>query len=90
MYIFDKHAPIKYKYLRANDGPFMTKILRKEVILRSKLRNIYNKEKSDESNKAYKRQRNLCTKLVRKAKKDFYGNLNPSLIYQIIKSFGIL
>ena len=80
MYIFDKHAPIKYKYLRANDGPFMTKELRKEVMLRSKLKNIYNKKKSDESNKAYKRQRNLCTKLFRKEKKVFYGNLNPSLI----------
>ena len=78
MYIFDKHAPIKYKYLRANDGPFMTKELRKEVMLRSKLKNIYNKDKSAASNRAYKKQRNICTKLFRKAKKDFYGKLNPS------------
>ena len=80
MYILDKHAPIKYKYLRANDSPFMTKKLRKEVMQRSKLKNIYNREKSNASNKAYKRQRNRCTKLFREAKKVYYGNLNPSFI----------
>ena len=80
MDIFDKHAPIKYKYLRANDAPFMNKELRKEVMLRSKLKNIHNKDKSAASNRAYKRQRNLCTKLFRKAKKDFYAKLNPSFI----------
>ena len=33
--ILDKHAPLKYKYIRANEGQFMTKELRKEVMLRS-------------------------------------------------------
>ena len=30
MGIFEKHAPLKTKYIRANDQPFMTKELRKE------------------------------------------------------------
>ena len=30
--IFDKHAPIKQKYLRANEAPFMTKELHREII----------------------------------------------------------
>ena len=28
----------------------------------------------------YKKQRNYCVSLLRKTKKDFYENLNPSLI----------
>ena len=39
--LLNKHAPIKRKYLRANDGPFMTKELRKAIMHRSKLKNRY-------------------------------------------------
>ena len=35
--IFDKHAPIKQKYLRANEAPFMTKELHREIMKRSRL-----------------------------------------------------
>ena len=41
--VFNKHAPLKKKSARANDGPFMTKVLRKVIMLRTKLRNMYNK-----------------------------------------------
>ena len=37
--IFNKHAPIKRKYVRANEAPFMTKELHKAIMKRSKLRN---------------------------------------------------
>ena len=37
--VLNEHAPIKRKYVRANDEPFMTKALRKAIMLRSKLRN---------------------------------------------------
>ena len=80
MNILNNHAPIKLKYIRANDGPFMNKTLRKEVMIRSKLKNICNKKKTCASHLAYKKQRNYCTNLFRKAKRDFYSNLNPSLI----------
>ena len=33
--IFDKHAPIKQKYLRDNEAPFMTKELHREIMKRS-------------------------------------------------------
>ena len=49
-------------------------------MFRSKLKNIYNKKKTLASYIAYKKQRNNCTNLFRKAKRDFYNNLNPSLI----------
>ena len=46
MKIFDKHAPLKKKYVRANEGPFITKELRKEIMKRTKLFNIYSRDKS--------------------------------------------
>ena len=39
--IFNKHAPIKRKYIRANEVPFMTNDLRKAVMKRSKPRNSF-------------------------------------------------
>ena len=78
MGIFDKHAPLKQKYVRANQGPFMTKELRKAVMTRSKLRNKFNKSNTKSAECAYKKQRNLCTYLFRKAKRDYYSSLNPS------------
>ena len=80
MDIFSKDAPLKFKYVRANQGPFMTTKLRKAVIRRSKLRNILNKDKNIAAISAYKRQRNLCTSLFRKAKRDYYSNLNPTCV----------
>ena len=37
--VLNKHAPVKTKYLLANHSPFVTKDLRKAIMLRSKLRN---------------------------------------------------
>ena len=75
-----RHLPLKHKYVRANDSPFMNKELRKAVMLRSKLRNKFNKHKTDSAKVAYKKQRNICTNLFRKAKSDYYSNLNPCSI----------
>ena len=79
MDILNRYAPLKFKYIRANDCPFMTKGLRKAIMLRTKLRNKFNKERTTLSNVAYKRQRNLCTSLVKTAKREYYGNLNPAV-----------
>ena len=35
----DRHAPLKRKMIRGNQGPFMTKQLSKAIMNRSKLRN---------------------------------------------------
>ena len=43
MNLLNGYAPIKCKYLRANDGPFMNKELRKAVMFRSRLKNNYNR-----------------------------------------------
>ena len=78
MDILERHAPLKYKYIRANEAPFVNKEIRKAIMLRSHLLNIFYKEKTNSARDAYKKQRNICTTLFRKAKSDYYSNLNPT------------
>ena len=37
----EKHAPMKKKIVRANNAPFMNKVLSKAVMNRSRLRNKF-------------------------------------------------
>ena len=76
----DKHAPIKEKYLRVNHANFVTIQLRKAIMRRSKLRNDFLKDRNDTSQSAYRKQRNLYVTLLRKAKKQYFSNLEPKLI----------
>ena len=76
----NKHVRIKKKYIRANHANFVTKGLRKAIMLRSRLWNIFLKEKSLESKKAYNKQRNICVSMVKKAKKEHFQNINLSEI----------
>ena len=39
--ILDRHAPIKQNYLRANEAPFMTNELHREIMKRSRLKNVF-------------------------------------------------
>ena len=70
--VLNKHAPIKYKYIRANNSSYMTKSLRKEIMLRSRLRNKFLKTKTEESKQLYNKQRNLCVTLLRKTKRIYF------------------
>ena len=74
--VLEKHAPMKQKVVRANDKPFMTKILRKAIMRRSFLKNKYQKLKSDESNKAFKKQKNYTNRLLKKERVKYWGNLD--------------
>ena len=49
-------------------------------MLRTRLRNIFLKEKFLESKKAYNKQRNICVKMVKKAKRESFQNINLSEI----------
>ena len=44
--ITNKHAPVKTKIVRANNAPFMNKEFSKEIMVRSKLRNKFNRLKT--------------------------------------------
>ena len=76
----EKHAPSKTRYTRANQAPYMNKKSCKEIMKRSRLRNKFLNSKSDLDGKAYNKQRNYVASLLRKEKKEFYGNLNTSAL----------
>ena len=63
--VFNKYASIKKKYIRANEAPFMTKNLHKEIMKQSRLRNKYLKSKSLTNRKKYNMQRNFWKKILR-------------------------
>ena len=78
--LMNKHAPIKQKYLRANDAPFMTKALRKAIMLRTQLGNRLNKHNNLENWKAFKKQQSKCVKILRQVKALCYGNLDMNSV----------
>ena len=69
-------APYKKKYSRGNNMPFMNKSSTSVHMKRSRLRNLYLKDKTETSRIAYIKQRNYCVSLLRKTKKDHYANLD--------------
>ena len=91
--ILHKHAPIKKNVLRFHGNPFMKKSLRKAIMHRSKLKNIYNKTRANEDWDNYKKQRNFCVNLLRNTKKDYFQKLNlkdltdNKKFWKIIKPF---
>ena len=74
--VLNKHAPVRYKYIRANSSSYMTKSLRKEIMLRSRLCNKFLKTKTEESKQVYNKQRNLCVTLLRKPKRNYFADLD--------------
>ena len=87
------YAPLKKKYIRGNNSPFMNRILSKEIMKRSRLRNKFLKSKSEADKKNYVKQRNYCASLLRRTKKEHYGNLDPRKVaenrtfWRTVKSF---
>ena len=78
--VLDKHAPMKRKLLRANHSSYISKSLRKAIMRTSHLEKVYYKNKSEKSFKAYKKQKNFCSRLYKKERKRFFNNLNPSFV----------
>ena len=72
----NKHAPLKKNVLRHNNNAFMTKELRKEIKLRSKLKNKFDKERNHINWCNYNRHRNHCLSILRKTKKEYFNSLN--------------
>ena len=88
-----EHAPLKKRYVRANQEPFMNKKLSKEIMTRSRQRNKFLKNKTDANRKAYNKQRNYRVSLFRREKKCFFNNLEKKKIvdnkhfWQTVKPF---
>ena len=60
LYLLGKHAPVKKRYIRANQKNFIDKELDQAIIVRSKLRNTFLKLKTEENRLAYAKHRNYC------------------------------
>ena len=73
---FNSQVPIKQKYIRAHQAPFMNKELNKAVMDRSRLRNKYLINRTEENKRAYSKQRNYVVSFVRKSKREYYNNLD--------------
>ena len=86
MVTLDWHAPLKKKAVRGNSAPFMNKTLSKAFMHRSKLRNNFNKNPTDENWGLFKKQRNYCVSLLKKEKKNYYNNLDLK-IFEDSKKF---
>ena len=78
--MLSKYAPMKQKTIRANESPFVNRSIKKKIMNRSKLKNKFLKENSEENRLAYNKQRNLCTSLLWKEKKAYFENLDTSKI----------
>ena len=76
--VFEKQAPLKKKYLRANHSKFVTKELSKAIMPRPKLRKRLLKDRTVESSCKDKKPRNVYVDLLKKAKKDYYENIDIS------------
>ena len=69
----DRHAPLKQKYIRGNQVPFMTKELSKAIMTKSRLRNKYNKWKSRENYLAFQKSKQKCKRLSKNAKNEHFS-----------------
>ena len=58
----------------------MTKQLRKEIMIKSKLRNQFNESQTSENWKKYKQQRNKGPSILKGTKINYFNNLNPKFI----------
>ena len=88
--ILDKHAPKTETFVRANNSNFVTKNIRKAIMKRSKLRNKYLRERTNETKSLYKKQKNLCVSILRKNKRDYFGNLNNKIVTDNRKFWKII
>ena len=68
--------PAKKKYLLANHSKFVNKELSKAMMLRTKLCNKFLKQKTRETRSVYNKQRNICVRILRKAERSYFENLD--------------
>jgi len=91
--VLDRHAPVKSKMIRGNEKPHMNKELKKEIMKRSRLRNIYKQSKNASDLRAYRLQRNLVTKLNKTAKLMHFkkalqaSNYGPKMFWKACEPF---
>ena len=76
--VVNQNEKRKKKTLRGNDSSFMNKELSKTIMTRTKLRNKFQKNRTEGNLRPYTRQRNYCLLLLyfKNFTREFYGNIN--------------
>ena len=70
------HAPLKKKTIRGNHAPYMNRNVRKAMMRRNQLHTKWTKTGKDQDKVTFKNQRKLVSKILKKAKKNYYNNLD--------------
>ena len=78
--IFNKKVPNKKRFIRANEAPSMNKTLKKAIMKRSRLRNTFLKNRTEENKRNYNKERNFCVNLLRKEKKNFFEKIDVNKV----------
>ena len=76
--VLNRTAPLKQKHVRANNSPFIHKTILKAIMKQTRLKNKFIKYRCERNKRAYNAQINLCVFLLRKAKKEYFDNLDLS------------
>ena len=84
----DQYAPCKQKYTRGNHLPFMNKTISKEIMKRTRFRNQFLKNRTDEKKNRHTKQRNYVMSLLSKTKTQYYSNLDGKKMLQITRASG--
>ena len=87
--IVERQAPLKKRFVRGNQAPFMNKELRKAVYIRSRLRNNFCKNPTKEKENKYKVQRNKYISLRKKSIKKFFKNISIDGVVSIKRSWSM-
>ena len=85
--MLNRFIPSKKKYARASQGLFMNQELHKSVMVRSQLRNKSLRSRSGRGREAYNKGRNIWVDFLKKAKRNYFSNLNTKCIADYKRSW---
>ena len=74
------YSPLKKKFIRGNQAPFITRNLRKEIYTRRRFRNKFCKSPTKENEKLHKKQKNKCVALRRNCIKEYFHSITKNNI----------
>ena len=78
--VLSKHAPLKSELLCANDTLYISKCLRKAIMKRYDLENLYFKNWMNHSFRNYRKQKTNTAESTKKREKNFFNELNTSFM----------
>ncbi len=91
--LVEKHAPLKTRIQRGNTAPFMNQELKKAIYTKSRLKRRLNKNPTPENRRNFKKQRNKCVSLRKRAMKNHFkeatrnGVLSNKEFWDLVKPF---